>query len=716
MTASRPETIIHSLSYPSFTIDNEGTISDVNGKWCELIGRDQDSLIGSDWSTTQAAFVSGYRALSAAVECVCNTDLDGSEQTVTALIESKTARRQFTTRVTPLIEGETNCGALVLFDESAPAPRRLTNGAETDCRFSYAFENHSAPMLLIDPETGIIENANAAAVEFYGYSRDTLTAMTIQDINCLGDAQVAQERARAREEDQTRFQFEHTLASGEIRPVEVQTSPVKLADGEVLFSIIYDKSEHKLQQEALKQERALSATILNTLDDIFCILDENGDIQRWNDRLEAVTGYDAGELSTIPVAALLTGEEQETVTDVIVSAIEQGDSVTKEVRLKTKAGEHIPYEFTVTPLPDERESLAVACVGRDTTERKQRERSLKQLRQAVEATPHAIFITDETGEIEYVNPAFEAMTGYGENEVLGKTPRLLKSEEHDQRYYEELWGTVLAGDVWRARVINKRRSGEHYHADQTIAPITEDNEIVAFVAIQTEVTGREERQQHFRVLSRVLRHNLQNDLSVIRSYAEQIKETGTHDAETEQIVKKTDDILKTARKERDIAAVLSEETRRRECDIVALIKRACADVQAVHPNVQLNTELPSSGTAIATERLRGAIVELIENAIEHSGDSVEITVSLAEADEHVEIVVADTGPGIPRSEQEMLETGAEIDQLYHGSGLGLWLVYWLVRQCGGTLTFTENEPQGSIVTIRLQRERTVETTGYVVEQ
>ncbi len=710
-----PKAIIQSIPYPAFAVDSDGNVTHVTDSYCTLFDASEESLIGSDWQALEEATSSGYTALAESVTSVCSEGIESPETDhPPVILENGQTRQRYTARVNALTENGTTSGALVLFEEHNPVTNDTCPAG--DRRFYHAFERHSAPMLLIDPETGLIENANTAAVEFYGYSRDTLAAMPIQDINILNDEAVARERARARNEDRTHFRFEHKLASGEVRPVEVYSSPIELDGGELLFSIIHDITERRRQEQELERERAFSTNVLNTLDDIFYIIDERGRLQRWNDRLETVTDYDAEELSGKSITALLAGENQSHLADVIASVLDGNVPVTYEVQLKTKADELIPYEFTATPLPDERRALAVAGIGRDITEREQRERDLKQLRRGIEATPHAIFITDRHGTIEYVNPAFEAMTGYAETDVLGEDPRLLQSGEHDESYYQDLWETITAGDIWRARVINERQSGERYHADQTIAPITEDGEVTAFVAIQTDVTRREERQQHFRVLSRVLRHNLQNDLSVISSYTEQIREANTHTVEAEQILKKVDDILQTARKERDIAAVLAEDTRRRECDAVELVERACSDVRAAYPDVSLDVDLPESATVLATERLRGAVVELIENALIHSDDAVDITVSVSEIGDNVDIMVADNGPGIPESEQEMLETGSEIDQLYHGSGLGLWLVYWLVRQSGGTLEFAENDPQGSIVTIRLQRDRTVETAGYVVEQ
>jgi PAS domain S-box-containing protein len=119
---------------------------------------------------------------------------------------------------------------------------------------------------------------------------------------------------------------------------------------------------------------------------------------------------------------------------------------------------------------------------------------LDLFRQAVEDSGHAVYITDPDATIVYVNPAFEEITGYSRSEAVGQTPRLLHSGEMPDEYFEELWATVLDGKVWSAELIDRRKDGELYHAAQTIAPVTEDGDITAFVAVQTDISQRKERE------------------------------------------------------------------------------------------------------------------------------------------------------------------------------------------------------------------------------
>jgi PAS domain S-box-containing protein len=94
-----------------------------------------------------------------------------------------------------------------------------------------------------------------------------------------------------------------------------------------------------------------------------------------------------------------------------------------------------------------------------------------RLSSAVEQTADTVFITNRDGVIEYVNPAFEATTGYSREEAIGQTPRILKSGQTGPQHYAQLWSTILAGRTFRSATLNRKKSGELYHAEQTITPV-----------------------------------------------------------------------------------------------------------------------------------------------------------------------------------------------------------------------------------------------------
>ncbi|QFU81550.1 hybrid sensor histidine kinase/response regulator [Natronorubrum aibiense] len=127
--------------------------------------------------------------------------------------------------------------------------------------------------------------------------------------------------------------------------------------------------------------------------------------------------------------------------------------------------------------------------------------SARSFKQAVEQAGHSIYITAPDGTIQYVNPAFEAVTGYSAAEAIGSTPRLLKSGVHGSSFYQELWRTILTGDVWENQIVNRRKDGTTYTVNQTIAPITDaDGTISNFVAVNADISDQKRRERQLRRL------------------------------------------------------------------------------------------------------------------------------------------------------------------------------------------------------------------------
>ncbi len=135
-------------------------------------------------------------------------------------------------------------------------------------------------------------------------------------------------------------------------------------------------------------------------------------------------------------------------------------------------------------------------VFRDVTRQKRSLENTERLSSAVEQTADAVIITDMEGAIEYVNPGFEEMTGYRLDEVKGQTPRLLKSGQHEARFYEDMWSTILAGGVFRGTLLNRKKGGQLFHAEQTISPVRGSDGRNAFlVSVLKDITERLRNEQ-----------------------------------------------------------------------------------------------------------------------------------------------------------------------------------------------------------------------------
>ena len=124
---------------------------------------------------------------------------------------------------------------------------------------------------------------------------------------------------------------------------------------------------------------------------------------------------------------------------------------------------------------------------------------LRQFQRAVQQSPVSVIITDTEGTIEYVNPRFCEVTGYREDEVLGRNPRVLKSGAQAPAFYQSLWRAISAGRVWHGELCNRRRDGSLYWESATISPVRDDRgEIINFVAVKEDITARKRAEQALR--------------------------------------------------------------------------------------------------------------------------------------------------------------------------------------------------------------------------
>lgn len=329
---------------------------------------------------------------------------------------------------------------------------------------------------------------------------------------------------------------------------------------------------------------------------------------------------------------------------------------------------------------------------------------------AVDQAGYAVVITDRDGAIEYVNPAFERTTGYSFSEAVGRNPRILKSGKHDDEFYAELWDTILDGEVWRAELVNKRKTGELYHIEQTIAPLIDENGATHFVGIEHDITDRRLRAQRLMVLNRILRHNLRNALTVIDGHASNLADELADDSlqsdvePIQQEVHNLQEIVADTDTVKSFFDYPPETLSSSGVDVVKLLNELKADLAERYPAATLTfyTDFPSCEIH-ADERLKRAIREGIDNAVRHNDQanpSVDITATTENGSRYVAIAIADDGPGIPEAERAAIKNETETS-LVHGLGIGMWLIKWIVASFGGDVTFTENDPRGSILVLRI---------------
>jgi len=170
---------------------------------------------------------------------------------------------------------------------------------QSESRYRSLFENSSAVMLLIDPRTAEVVDANTAACKYYGYPLEKLRGMLITDINTLSQEEVFLEMRRAQAQDRKHFFFSHRLANGEIHPVEVFSGPIELDGRHLLCSIIHDITARRQAEETVRQYQLRLERILNDLPLATSYSDASGSIEFSNRTFHELFGYTRDEIPTI---------------------------------------------------------------------------------------------------------------------------------------------------------------------------------------------------------------------------------------------------------------------------------------------------------------------------------------------------------------------------------------------------------------------------------
>ncbi|WP_185903242.1 PAS domain-containing protein [Halonotius terrestris] len=500
---------------------------------------------------------------------------------------------------------------------------------------------------------------------------------------------------------------------GAAREIVVVTSPIEWNGTRKLQSTFLDVSE-QLAAEPLIERAMNAAPVGITIADA---QSEDEPLLYVSDEFVEMTGY-SREAALGQNCRFLQGEgTREEPVAKMRAAIDAAEPVTVVLRNYRADGSMFWNRVTIRPITGKAgEVTHFLGYQEDVSEMKLYKHEKSIFEKHAEAAPHAMFITDRDGIIEYVNPAFERMTGYTAEEAIGNTPRLIKSQQQDAAFYEDLWSTITAGEVWEEELTNQTKAGEFYRVKQTIVPIENQyGEITHFTAIEHDISETEFTEQVLDVINRILRHNLRTSINVIDGYAEILEENLDEPVElaaAEAISERADALERLSEKTSYIRDLFEN---REEHQVVNLdaITRYINDCHHKYPAASIDLAVAVDETVEIKNGvlLQVAIEEAIENAVVHNDAAepvVEIVIRQPDDSAELCIEIADDGPGIPKAEWDVI-TASQETPLRHASGLGLWLIYWGVTALGGTVELTQNDQQGSTLIFRVPivRERVV---------
>lgn len=288
---------------------------------------------------------------------------------------------------------------------------------QSEARYHNLFEHNNAVMLLIDPDTGQIVDANRAACIYYGYTKEELLSKKITDINTLNPEELREEMNRARLEQRNHFYFQHRLASGVVRPVEIFTGPVEVGGKSLLYSIIHDISERREAEEALRASEEKYRTIIQSMVDAYYESDLNGRFTFANEVTCATLGYPPAELLRLDYKKFTTPETGRKVREVYQQTFKTGIPTTLvDYEIICRDGTVRTHQLNVALMRDASgKPIGFRSVSRDITERKRAEDALRkseeQYRSLVDNMQDAVFRADLEGTILFTTPSAARILG-----------------------------------------------------------------------------------------------------------------------------------------------------------------------------------------------------------------------------------------------------------------------------------------------------------------
>ena len=512
--------------------------------------------------------------------------------------------------------------------------------------------------------------------------------------------------------------------------------------GDLASEFIQMTGAFAVKDESLKEQKKFTENLIESSAAAIFVLDPQHKVILWNRACEELTGIAASAMvGTGNHWQAFYDHERPCLSDIVLDI---GHDKHKELYDVAEKSTLVPnglhaegwYHnlngreryiiFDAAPVYDERGILLAAIETlNEITENKRAESNMRLQSAALQAAANSIVITDNSGTIEWVNPAFTMLTGYSAEEAIGRNPReLVKSGVHDQAFFKKLWDTILKGEVWRGQIMNRHKDGTLYPEGQTITPVKEaDGEITHFIAIKRDLTEQrklEEQLQHAQRMESVgtlaggIAHDFNNILSAIIGYGQfSLLKMPGDDPLRHNIESMLEAADRAARLTRELLLFSRKQpTDKKPVDlnlVVAKVEKFLRKV--IGEDIMYNTVIHEAPLPVLADehQLEQVLMNLATNArdsMPKGGTLTVATENILLGSEFVSansyrvpgpyalITVSDTGEGMDEAtRQRIFEPFFTTKEVGKGTGLGLAVTYGIIKQHDGYIN-VYSEPGG----------------------
>jgi len=451
--------------------------------------------------------------------------------------------------------------------------------------------------------------------------------------------------------------------------------------------------------------------------------------------IKELTGYDFKEFNSRKMkwSDVIVEEDLKTVSESFRKALKTGKSYVREYRIKTKDGSTRWIQDRgqiVHNNGGERESIS--GVFFDITERKQVEKERDLLATAIEQAAESVIVSARPGTIQYVNPAFEQLSGFTRKEIVGKNFRILKSDRHDESFYKEMWDVISSGEIWSGHITNRMKDDTLREFETKISPVRDSSgEVVNFVSVSRDVTQeialqaqlqQTQKMQAIGTLAGGIAHDFNNILAAVIGYTEiaiaDVEKGGLlHDNLKE--------VLKAGERAKDLVNQILTFSRQSEQDlkpikVELIVKEVLKLIRASLPaTIEIHQDLKSNAAVLGNDtKIHQVLMNLCTNAAHAMGEKGGmLDVSLADVEldadyaakhfdikpgPYLKLSVRDTGQGISSDLLgQIFDPFFTTKQQGEGTGMGLSVVHGIVKSHGGTISVYSEPGEGSIFNVYL---------------
>ena len=590
------------------------------------------------------------------------------------------------------------------------------------------FDSSIDGIMLTKPDGSILK-ANSAACKMLGWSEGELIEIGRAGVTDGADDNLKEAIEERLKKGQASRMVPFRRKNGETFPAHVSSGLFRDEPGNLFSTVVFrDISNEKKSEESVKKLYLQTKALIDNIPDLVWLKDAESHFLIINEAFAKSCGTPSDDIAgktdydvwPKEMAQVYIADDFEVMRSGVRKIVEE-----PVADINSAIGW---IETIKTPIFDtEGRVIGTAGTARDVTARVLAEQTHKLLATAVEHSAESIMVTDAEGIIKYVNPAFEKISGYSTAEVVGQNPRILKSGEHHEEFYKDIWQTLMSGGTWSGLIKNRRKNGSLAYEKSNISPVKDQKgEIVAFVGVNRDVTeervlqeqlAQSQKMEAIGTLAGGIAHDFNNIIFAIIGYAELALD---HTKDDPQVAMFIEEIISASERAGDMVKQIltfSRQSRPEKTvlDVRPIIKEGLKFLRGALPSsIEIKQDIEKTIPYVYADptQVYQVLMNLCTNATFAMRDSNGVlSVSLERVDvgkefasqnpgvepgQFVRLTVADTGEGMPQSLiKRIFEPYFTTKDIGEGTGLGLSVLDGIVKNHGGVVTVWSELGKGS---------------------